>query len=166
MGGAVAVVRSAAEKNTGDDHRCDSNRDPCFDRPTCPPWCGLGWFRRVEVVAAFFTEPLVIAKNRGAALGTGALSHQLILTHGGICPHERLFRCRGLRPAVPGKLWRVGQCSTLVVPTCRWLFRIGRPRGHIYAGSCRPCRGCIGTCRGIGATCSLWCCTCGSSQGR
>ena len=36
-------------------------------------------------MAAFFAEPLVVAKNRGAALGAGAVGHQLILTHGGIC---------------------------------------------------------------------------------
>ena len=33
-------------------------------------------------MSAFFAEPLVVAKNRGAALGAGAVGHQLILAHG------------------------------------------------------------------------------------
>jgi hypothetical protein len=32
-------------------------------------------------MAAFFAEPLVVAKNRSVALGAGAVGHQLILTH-------------------------------------------------------------------------------------
>jgi hypothetical protein len=34
-------------------------------------------------MAAFFAESLVATKNRGVALGAGAVGHQLILTHGG-----------------------------------------------------------------------------------
>ena len=33
-------------------------------------------------MAALFAEPLVVAKNRGVALGAGAVGHQLIFTHG------------------------------------------------------------------------------------
>ena len=36
-------------------------------------------------MAAFLAEPLVVAKNRGAALGAGAVGHQPILAYGGIC---------------------------------------------------------------------------------
>ena len=32
-------------------------------------------------MAAFFAEPLVVAKNRSVAFGAGAVGHQLILTH-------------------------------------------------------------------------------------
>jgi len=32
-------------------------------------------------MAAFFAEPLVVAKNRSVALGACAVGHQLILTH-------------------------------------------------------------------------------------
>ena len=46
-------------------------------------------------MTAFLAEPLVVAKNRGAALGAGAVGHQLILAHGGICLHMSVYFVAG-----------------------------------------------------------------------
>ena len=56
-------------------------------------------------MAAFFTEPVVVGRNRGIALGTGSVRHQLILTHGRICQAMSVYFVSGtLVPQEPQNL--------------------------------------------------------------